>query len=110
MPVPEGSAGDRLLADLGYRVRWTSWVLKLPPGATIVSARCPTGYAVRAAEPEEYPAVHTVVEDAFLEWSVREREPYEDFLAQTTGRPASSRGRSGSSTDADRRGRRGRPR
>ena len=87
MPVPEGSAGDLLLADLGYRVRWTSWVLKLPPGATIVERPLPEGYAVRAAEPDEYPAVHTVVEDAFLEWSVREREPYDDFLAQTKGRP-----------------------
>ena len=87
MPVPEGSAGDLLLADLGYRVRWTSWVLKLPPGATIVERPLPEGYAVRAAEPGEYPAVHTVLEDAFLEWSVREREPYDDFLAQTTGRP-----------------------
>ena len=87
MPVPEGSAGDRLLEALGYRVRWTSWVLKLPPGATIVDRPLPDGYTVRAATPEEYPAVHTVVEDAFLEWSVRDREPYDDFLAQTTGRP-----------------------
>ncbi len=87
MPVPEGSSGDRLLEALGYRVRWTSWVLKLPPGATIVERALPEGYAVRAAEPEEYPAVHTVLEDAFLEWSVRDRESYEDFLAQTTGRP-----------------------
>ena len=87
MPVPEGSAGDRLLEQLGYRVRWTSWVLKLPPGATIVERPLPDGYAVREATPEEYPAVHTVTEDAFLEWSAREREPYEDFLAQTTRRP-----------------------
>jgi len=87
MPVPEGSAGDRLLEALGYRVRWTSWVLKLPPGATIVERPLPEGYAVRAAREEEYPAVHEVAEDAFLEWSVRDREPYEDFLAQTTGRP-----------------------
>jgi len=39
--VPEGSTGDRLLAALGYRVRWTSWVLKLPPGATIVERPLP---------------------------------------------------------------------
>ncbi|QBR93006.1 GNAT family N-acetyltransferase [Nocardioides euryhalodurans] len=87
MPVPEGSPGDRLLEELGYRVRWTSWVLKLPAGATIVERPLPDGYAVRAAEPAEYPAVHTVAEDAFLEWSEREREPYEDFIAQITGRP-----------------------
>jgi len=87
MPVPQGSAGDRLLEELGYRVRWTSWVLKLPAGATIAERPLPEGYVVRAARAEEYAAVHEVVEDAFLEWSEREREPYEDFLAQTTGRP-----------------------
>ncbi|HYH35359.1 MAG TPA: GNAT family N-acetyltransferase [Nocardioides sp.] len=87
MPVPEGSAGDRLLEGLGYHVRWTSWVLKLPAGASIVERPLPSGYVVRAARFDEYPAVHTVAEDAFLEWSVREREPYEDFLAQVTGRP-----------------------
>ena len=87
MPVPQGSPGDRLLEALGYHVRWTSWVLKLPAGATIVERPLPDGYAVRAAEPEEYPAVHAVVEDAFLEWSVRDRESYEDFLAEVTQRP-----------------------
>ncbi|WP_432478059.1 GNAT family N-acetyltransferase [Nocardioides sp. GXQ0305] len=87
MPVPEGSSGDLLLAALGYRVRWTSWVLKLPPGATIVDRPLPEGYVLREARPEEYPAVHTVAEDAFLEWSVRDREPYDDFMAQITGRP-----------------------
>lgn len=87
MPVPEGSPGDRLLASLGYRVRWTSWVLRLPEGATIVARSLPEGYAVRAADPSEYEAVHAVKEDAFLEWSVRERQPYEDFHAMVVGRP-----------------------
>ncbi|QZY29061.1 GNAT family N-acetyltransferase [Nocardioides coralli] len=87
MPVPEGSAGDRLLESLGYHVRWTSWVLKLPEGATIVDRPLPEGYAVRAAETTEYRAVHTVLEDAFLEWSERERETYEDFQASLVERP-----------------------
>lgn len=87
MPVPEGSPADRLLTELGYHVRWTSWVLKLPPGATIVERELPPGYAVRSAEQPEYPAVHTVVEDAFLEWSMRDRESYDDFAASVLGRP-----------------------
>jgi mycothiol synthase len=87
MPVPEGTPSDRLLEELGYHVRWTSWVLKLPEGASIVERPLPDGYAVREARPEEYGDVHTVVEDAFLEWSQRDRESYEDFHAVTVGRP-----------------------
>jgi mycothiol synthase len=86
-PVPEGSPGDRLLEKLGYRVRWTSWVLALPEGREIQSRTLPHGYAIREARPDEYPAVMDVKEDAFLEWSVRERDPYEDFHASVVGRP-----------------------
>jgi ribosomal protein S18 acetylase RimI-like enzyme len=86
-PVPQGSDGDRLLEKLGYRVRWTSWVLQVPEGAAIPHREVPTGYAIRAAAPDDYEAVWNVVEDAFLEWSVREREPFEDFLAVTVRRP-----------------------
>ena len=87
MPVPQGSPGDRLLEELGFRVRWTSWVLKLPEGATIPERTLPEGYAVRTAEPDELRAAHDVLEDAFLEWSVRDRETFEDFTAATSGRP-----------------------
>lgn len=86
-PVPEGTAGDRLLDKLGWKVRWTSWVLALPEGVQIEQRRLPEGYSIRAATPAEYPAVHTVIEDAFLEWAVRDREPYDDFLATTVLRP-----------------------
>jgi GNAT superfamily N-acetyltransferase len=98
MPVPQGSPGDRLLEELGFRVRWTSWVLSLPEGATIADRELPEGATlperalpegndVRAAQPEEMRAAHDVLEDAFLEWSVREREDFADFEAATTGRP-----------------------
>jgi mycothiol synthase len=85
--VPQESDGDRLLEKLGYDVRWTSWVLALPEGASVPRRELPTGYAIRAATPDDYEAVWNVVEDAFLEWSVREREPYDDFLAVTVRRP-----------------------
>jgi len=87
MPVPQGSPADRLLDDLGFRVRWTSWVLTLPEGATIPERTLPEGYVVRTAEPGELRAAHDVLEDAFLEWSERDREPFEDFTAATSGRP-----------------------
>ena len=87
MPVPQGSPGDRLLEDLGFRVRWTSWVLKLPAGRHHLERELPAGYIVRAAEPDDLPAAHDVLEDAFLEWSVRDRESFEDFVA-VDDRPA----------------------
>jgi len=87
MPVPQDSAGDRLLEALGYRVRWTSWVLKLPAGASVVARELPEGFTVREAREDEYSLVHEVVEDAFLEWSARDREPYADFIASVAGRP-----------------------
>ncbi len=87
MPVPLGSPGDRLLDALGFRVRWTSWVLRLPEGASIPERELSPGYVVRTAEPSELRAAHDVLEDAFLEWSNRERESFEDFEAATSGRP-----------------------
>ncbi len=87
MPVPQGSPGDRLLEALGFRVRWTSWVLTLPEGATIPARDLPPGYTIRPAGPGDVRAAHDVLEDAFLEWSEREREPFEDFEASTSGRP-----------------------
>jgi mycothiol synthase len=87
MPAPQGSPGDRLMEALGYHVRHTSWVLQMPEGKEIESQPIPAGYEVRAARPEEYPAVHDVIEDAFLEWSVRERTAFEDWEAKTVKRP-----------------------
>ncbi|WP_436701119.1 GNAT family N-acetyltransferase [Nocardioides sp. BYT-33-1] len=87
MPVPEGSAGDRLLTALGYHVRWTSWMLRLPEGALIEERPLPAGYALRAARPEDHEQVWTVTEDAFLEWSRRERATLADFGAQVWERP-----------------------
>ncbi len=87
MPVPEGSPGDRLLEGLGYHVRWTSWVLALPEGRDIEDRALPPGYAIRSATESEQCATWTVIEDAFLEWSVRDRQSFEDFSAQVMQRP-----------------------
>jgi mycothiol synthase len=88
MPVPQGSPGDRLLEALGYHVRWESWLLELPPGREIEAQPLPAGYALQtAASDAQRRAVHEVVEDAFLEWSERERSTFEDFEARTIRRP-----------------------
>jgi GNAT superfamily N-acetyltransferase len=87
MPVPHGSPGDRLLEALGYHVRWNSWELELPEGATVPERPLPDGYTIREAAPGDHEACWTVLEDAFLEWSVRDREPFDDFVARTVKRP-----------------------
>jgi GNAT superfamily N-acetyltransferase len=88
MPVPEGSPGDRLLESLGWFVRWTSWILQLPEGKEIEAQPLPDGYAIRTAESEDdRRAVFEVIEDAFLEWSERERRTFEEFLAVSVQRP-----------------------
>jgi ribosomal protein S18 acetylase RimI-like enzyme len=87
LPVPEGSQPDRQLAALGGEARWTGWVLALPAGAEIPARTLPRGYAVRAARDDELRQCWQVVEDAFLEWSDRERQSFADWSAGVTGRP-----------------------
>jgi GNAT superfamily N-acetyltransferase len=88
MAVPEGSPGDRLLESLGYFVRWHSWVLQLPEGKEIEAQPLPPGYSIRSADGEaDQRAAYEVVEDAFLEWSERDRQSFEDFAATTMNRP-----------------------
>lgn len=87
MAVPVGSPGETLLTALGYRPRWNSWVLSLPEGRTIEEQPLADGYSVGEATEDQWPAAHTVLEDAFLEWSVRERETWADFTAQVLQRP-----------------------
>ncbi|OIJ28803.1 GNAT family N-acetyltransferase [Nocardioides luteus] len=87
MPVPQGSPGDRLLESLGWFPRWESWVLALPEDAVIPVRDLPDAYAIRAATAQDHEQVWTVIEDAFLEWSEREREPFADWVATVVERP-----------------------
>jgi GNAT superfamily N-acetyltransferase len=88
MTVPRGSPADVLLESLGYVVRWNSWVLQLPEGSRIDTQPLPEGYSIRTAESgTDHRAAWTVIEDAFLEWSERDRRSFEDFRARTLHRP-----------------------
>jgi GNAT superfamily N-acetyltransferase len=88
MPVPVGSPGEALMRDLGYHVRWNSWVLVFPDSHELVEQPLPAGHAIRVAESDEdRRAAHDVIEDAFLEWSVREKSTYDDWIAQIVDRP-----------------------
>ncbi|MGH3361014.1 MAG: GNAT family N-acetyltransferase [Nocardioides sp.] len=85
--VPAGSAADRLMADLGYRVRWTAWDLALPEEVEITPSPLPEGFVLRDATPDDHEPAWTLVEDAFLEWSDRPRHPLDDFASWVWGRP-----------------------
>jgi mycothiol synthase len=88
MPVPVGSPGEALMRDLGYHVRWSSWVLVFPDSHELVEQPLPEGHAIRVAESDDdRRAAYDVIEDAFLEWSVRDKSPYDDWIAQIVDRP-----------------------
>ncbi|GAA2499737.1 hypothetical protein GCM10009858_42560 [Terrabacter carboxydivorans] len=87
-PVPGDSPGERLFSDLGYRTLWTSWVLEMPAGTTIAPQPLPEGYSIREPRDEaDLRAAWTVNEDAFLEWSERERSSFEEWTATVSRRP-----------------------
>jgi mycothiol synthase len=88
MPTPVGSPGEALMRSLGYRARWTSWVLVFPDSHELVDQPLPPGYTIRVAESDDdRRAAHDVIEDAFLEWSVRDKQTFEDWAAQVVDRP-----------------------
>lgn len=78
----------QLLTSRGYQPRWTSWVLQLPPDATLPDATLPTGWTIREFQPgRDEQVTYRTVEDAFGEWPDRPPVRYEDWAAMTLGRP-----------------------
>lgn len=88
LPVPVGSPGERLMTELGYERRWTSWSLVLPEGKEIPARDLPAGYSIVVAEtPGDREAAWHVTEDAFLEWSKRAKDSYADWATRVVDRP-----------------------
>src|SRR3546814_8986340 len=87
MPVPLGSPADRFLAARGYAVRWTSWILVLPPATSIPERPLPEGPVLRDARDEDLRAAWTDLEAAFLDWSERPPAPFPASLASAGERP-----------------------
>lgn len=85
--VPEGTPGHALLTKLGYRVAYRAWDFGLATRADLAAAAPPPGILLRDADPAEYPALHALIEDAFLEWAERERRSYADWSARFLERP-----------------------
>ncbi len=88
MPVPAGLG--RRPAARGARLPRPLGELGAPAARGRRGARarrCPRGTRCGPPSPEEYRAAWTVQEDAFLEWSDRDRQTYEDWESSMTRRP-----------------------
>ncbi|QBX57645.1 GNAT family N-acetyltransferase [Nocardioides seonyuensis] len=85
--VPQGSAAERLMRDLGYEERWTAWDLELPPDREISARPLPEGFTIRDDAEADRESAWKLIEDCFLEWSERERMSMADFGAKVWGRP-----------------------
>jgi GNAT superfamily N-acetyltransferase len=86
--VPDGSAGERLLRERGYRLMWSSWVLEVPAEAAIEPQPLPEGYGLRDFVPDaDDRVVHRLIEDAFGEWPDRTPSTFDDWAARAVRRP-----------------------
>jgi mycothiol synthase len=87
--VPDSNTGAvALFLANGYAPMWTSWVLRLPPGAALADLSGADGITIRAYVPgREEHAAYEVVENAFNEWPDRDPSTYDDWAAGVLGRP-----------------------
>ena len=86
--VPGGSGAEVFFRERGYREGWTSWVLQLPPEATIEQQPLPHGYGLREFRGgEDGRTAFQLIEDAFNEWPDREPSSYDDWAPRGPLRP-----------------------
>ena len=75
-----------LLTSRGYAPTYSSWVLRLPPGADLAVGALPDRVELDVVDPHRYRAAYEVVERAFGEWEGREPRPEDAWRSQTVER------------------------
>jgi GNAT superfamily N-acetyltransferase len=87
--VSERNHGAAALLEAdGFAARWRAWFFDLELAAEPAPPVPPDGYAIAAFEPgRDDRAVHRLIADAFGEWPEHDADTFEDWVAQTLGRP-----------------------
>ncbi len=80
--------GAAWLANRGYRLSYTAWILRLDPDTPIAGRELPPGYAVRPFELPDADAAFTVVNEAFGEWDDGPVRGLASWRAHTIDRPS----------------------
>lgn len=87
MPVPQVPPATDCWSRWATACGGPAGCFSCPRGQRSRTAHFPTGYTVRAATEADWQAAFTVNEDAFLEWSQRERDTFEIWQSQVVRRP-----------------------
>lgn len=78
--------GAAWLADRGYRLSYSAWILRLDPETPITGRTLPPGYAVRPFELADAEASFTVINAAFGEWDEGPERSLASWRAHTLDR------------------------
>lgn len=81
-------AAVALLEADGYERRWEDWIFDVELEREPDPPPLPPGYAIREFVPgRDDGAAYRVIDDAFREWPDSEQDTFEDWVAETLGRP-----------------------
>ena len=80
--------GAAWLANRGYRLSYTAWILRLDPETPITGRTLPPGYAVRPFELADAEASFAVIKSAFGEWETGPERSFAGWRADTLDRPS----------------------
>jgi mycothiol synthase len=85
--VPDhNAAAVRILRDAGYRVRHTSWILRIEHPKRPEDPKPPEGVRIRHFRPGDELAAYQVIETAFNEWPGRTPATFAQWRAMTIDR------------------------